>query len=158
HETTHALVDGLRERYTDPSSPEQAAFHEGFSDVVSLLSIFALPAVVETVIDMGATHRKNAPELINASSLTKEKLRESALFGLADEMGAELSQIRGNPLRQSAKMPPSTTYIDLPEFMEPHKRGEILVAAMMNAFIEVWVNRLKGLGQQSRGGLDRKRV
>jgi len=158
HEATHALVDGLRQRYTDPSSPEQAAFHEGFSDVVALLSIFALPAIVETIIDMGATNKKNAPEMINASSLTKEKLRGSALFGLADEMGQELSGIRGNPLRRSAELPPSKTYIDSPEFMEPHKRGEIFVAAMMNAFIEVWVNRLKGLGQQSRGGLDRKRV
>ena len=34
---------------------------------------------------------------------------------------------------------------DQEEFFEPHRRGEILVAAMMNAFIEVWAGRLKAL-------------
>jgi len=160
HETTHALVDGLRGRYTDPSSPDQAAFHEGISDVVALLSVYSLPAVVEVLIDSprGLGAKGGANRFISPKSITPDYLRRSALFGLADEMGQELSGVRGNALRRSAEMVPSVKYINSIEYLEPHRRGEILVAAMMNAFLEVWCDRLQALGKVSRHGLDRRRV
>lgn len=158
HETTHALLDGLRERYTDPSSPEQAGFHEGFADIVALLSIFSLPKVVASIIDKNknlksrksssASPTTDDPESIDIESLTRESLRESLLLGLAEEFGEQISGTRGAALRRSVGLSPSPDYIQSPEFEEPHMRGELLVAAVMNAFIEVWVRRLEGLGNR----------
>jgi hypothetical protein len=157
HETTHALLDGLRARYDDPSSPDQAAFHEGFSDVIALLSVFSLPRVAEVVIDMTAPGRKH--DQIDLESVSLERLRDSGLLGLAEQMGEELGLVRGNALRRSVKLAPSPDYYrHQEEYFEPHQRGEILVAAMMNAFLEVWSQRLKSLGERQGGGLDRARV
>lgn len=160
HETTHALVDGLRTRFTDPSSPDQAAFHEGFSDVVALLSVFALPAVVDAVFEMrsGDTRALGDRRLIKAEALTIPALRKSVLLGLAEEMGEELSTVRGQPLRNSSQMLPSKNYLSDPEFEEPHRRGEILVAAVMHAFLNVLHARLQGLDGGRSGWLDRDRV
>jgi hypothetical protein len=156
HETTHALLDGLRERYTDPSSPEQAAFHEGFADIVALLSVFALPQIAETIIDFNAPRTNRSR--IASNSLTVEALRQSMLLGLAKEMGAELPAIRGNVLRRSVELEPSRSYINQPEFEEPHRRGEIVVAAVMNAFLSVWEKRVISLGEVAHGYRDRGRV
>jgi hypothetical protein len=46
HEACHALLDGLRNCYTFPSYPDQAGFHEGYADIVALLSIFGLRDIV----------------------------------------------------------------------------------------------------------------
>lgn len=173
HETTHALLDGLRERYIDPSSPDQAAFHEGFADVVALLSVFATPEVVQLLLDWTERapsarafgKRRTPPGLIRRQHVTLEALRRSTLLGLAEEMGKEMAQVRGRgALRQSVTLEPSPAYLDAEEFQEPHRRGEILVAAMLNAFLTVWCNRLTALGTvkvaKARKGeyLDRQRV
>jgi len=166
HETTHALLDGLRRRYTDPSSPEQAGFHEGFADIVALLSIFSLPQVVNLIIDKhfiekrkeGAKVVEDDPQLIDVESLRFEELRESLLTGLAEEIGNELdddemSGVRKGALRRSVKLTPAEysmeKLIDPDQFDEPHLRGEVLVAAVMNAFLLVWVKRIRTLGSKT---------
>jgi hypothetical protein len=153
HETTHALIDGLRERYREPSSPDQAAFHEGFADVVALLSVFSLPSVVERTIDRG---RGDAP--LKTKDLTREALRESVIFGLAEQVGDELNLARG-PLRHSLRdiVPSPEHYLNDEEFTEAHRRGELLVAAMLTAFIEMWSRRLAAL-MRDRQRVDRSRA
>ncbi|MGB7925368.1 MAG: hypothetical protein WCF57_19165 [Pyrinomonadaceae bacterium] len=154
HETTHALVDGLREHFTDPSSPEQAAFHEGFADVVALLSVFSLPNVVDALLDITSPGSRR----IASGKLRPSELKRSVLFGLAEQMGAEMSNVRGSALRRSVELKPSPKHIEQPEFLAPHRRGELLVAAMLNAFLDVWWDRLTSLGAKTQEFLDRRRV
>lgn len=158
HETTHALLDGLRARFIDPSSPDQAAFHEGFADVVALLSVFALPGVVEEMLARraGKDVRDN---LIPVSYASPEKLKTSALLGLAEQMGKEMRDARGaEALRQSVLLEVSDRHTSEPEFQAPHRRGELLVAAVMNAFVRVWADRMRSLSDVSNGYLDLQRV
>ncbi len=51
HETTHALIDSLRSQLMRPSSADQAAFHEGFSDIVALLKILQSEELVRFALD-----------------------------------------------------------------------------------------------------------
>src|SRR5215208_2796605 len=154
HETTHALLDGLRERFIDPSSPDQAAFHEGFADIVALLSVFSLPGVVEEMLARKTSGKGDPDNLIREDAVDPENLKTSALLGLAEQMGDELKAVRGEALRHSVTLTVSREHIKKPEFLVPHRRGEILVAAIMNAFVRAWSDRLDSLRAVSDGYLD----
>jgi hypothetical protein len=154
HEATHALIDGMRTRYTERSSADQAAFHEGLADVVALLSIFALPTIAEVIIDNSFDPDEN---LLRVEAITPQALRAS-IGGLADEVGAGISGVRGEPLRRSMELAPGPDYLGQAEYQEPHRRGEVLVAAMMNAFLLMWSERLSRLGEKRKGMLDRAKV
>jgi hypothetical protein len=154
HETTHALLDGLRERYTDASSAQQAGFHEGFADIVALLSILSAQSIVEKVVDLGLP--RAADGTLRRASVTVDALKMSGLFGLAQEMGSELAGIHGNALRRSVCLPPAKDYLTSGDCDEAHRCGEVLVAAVLNAYLRIWVKRLQALGDESK--LDRKRA
>lgn len=146
HETTHALVDALREKYMMPSSPDQAAFHEGYSDVIALLSVFSQRELVEELLclnDKDARKRRTiAPAMVST-----EALKKSVLFGLAEEMGEEMDNARGGALRRSVEIVPVPDMLDQPEFEEPHRRGEVFSGAVLTAFVGVWAGRIVGVGQ-----------
>jgi hypothetical protein len=152
HETSHALLDGLRAFFLRPSHADQAAFHEAFADVVALLSVLKSTELVELGL-AGLSGRSN---LIKSQDLTYESLRKySILFKMAKQFGQEVSFVRGDALRHSVTLEPSSTWLGLQEFQEPHRRGEILVAAISQAFLRVWCNRLEPRGADRGIALNR---
>lgn len=153
HETTHAIIDGLRKGFMNLSGPDQAAFHEGFSDVIALLSIFSIKEIVEFALvkikskgNGAAVKRKNNRLLIHKKLLTTKVLMDTALLGLAEEFGKAIGMLRINALRRSVKIKPFPDIISDPEYAEPHMRGEILVAAITRSLLKLWQDRIMELG------------
>jgi hypothetical protein len=152
HETTHALVDGLRNQYLRPSSPDQAAFHEAFADIVALLSVVSLREVVSAGLDLTTSMDRG---LVKASKLTEDSLKKGVLFGLAHQVGEAMYGMHGVPLRRSITLNPDTALKDNEEYIESHRRGEILVAAVMGAFLKVWKQRIDLYGKLQGGMVSR---
>jgi hypothetical protein len=154
HETTHALLDGLRSSFLDPSNVDVPAFHEGFSDLVALFLHFTYADVVEQAIrESGGT--------ITRGSLLTDIARE---FGYAGPRPGRTAALRSGvdmegfaafdsdvlptnekgPIRYNAKL-------------EPHALGSVLVSAVFEAFTTVVrrkserLLRIAGLEPQSLG-------
>ena len=152
HETTHALLDGLRPNYTSPSSADQAAFHEGFADIVALLSVLSLREVVGAALDLNTSTEKT---VIRASALTIPKLKGGVLLGLAQQVGEAMNGGQGIALRRSIEIVPSPALAQSEEYEEPHRRGELLVAAVLGAFLKIWKTRIDLFGQLQKGMVSR---
>lgn len=155
HETCHAVLDGLRKRFLEPGLPDQPAFHEGFADIVALLSVFSLKKVVAQCLGRTEDGR------IERADVSTKALRASVLTGVGEQLGAVLTQGRG-ALRRSALEPPGPGWQTDPEFLEPHRRGEVLVAIVLDVLIDIWVRRLEPLlvgdGGRPNRTIDRARA
>lgn len=151
HETTHALLDGLRPFYLLPSSTDQAGFHEGFSDIIALLSVFNSQEIIDRLL-LGLTGRGGR---IPLAKLTATALGGAPFAKLAKEMGAVLHGVPTAALRESLDIKPDKRLYESDRFQEEHDRGELLVAIALRAFFSVWERRLKPLKEGSPDGVAR---
>ncbi len=177
HEVTHAILDGLRPRYVEPGLPDQLAFHEALADLVALLSVFELDGVAQQLLDGAGQGRIVFPSDRDAARIKdpdarararmtgrEEQLKRSALTGLAEELGRARALRDGQPdagpgtmpLRRSITLPPGTAWQTDPAYAEPHRRAEVLVAAVMQTLAGMWSSRIEPL--DPTGGLDAARV
>lgn len=155
HETTHALVDGLRPNYTNPSSPDQAAFHEGFADIVALLSVLSLREVVNAGLDLEIPPHE---ELIGLEKLREDSLKDGVLLGLAQQVGEATYGTHGVALRRSISIAKDQKLARSRQFQESHRRGELLAAAVLGAFLKIWRKRIVQFGELSEGKVNRQGV
>lgn len=161
HETTHAILDGLRPGLEEPGLPDQPAFHEAFADVVALLSLITLAESVDRILALPDPEGLPAGDgaagppsgRIAASLLSPAALRRSILTGIGEQFGRAVGS--GASLRQSAARRPERDWaLRRPE---PHDRGDVLVYVMLDVLIRMWTRRLAPLVDQ-RGTVDRARA
>jgi hypothetical protein len=143
HETTHALIDGLRDQLMRPSSDDQAAFHEGFADIIAILKTLQNLELVQFAINEHLTINKRAGT-VSVDEARAAIQNQDILFGLAKQMGKAVRGMGRGALRHSTEIKPSKDLYTGESFRDPHDRGELLVAAVMHGFQLVWDKRLSG--------------
>jgi len=144
HETTHAILDGLRSHFLEQTNPDVAAFHEAFADLAALFRHFSHREVLLDVIQRTGG-RLYVPALTGApladraaaSWLTAGEREDNPLIELAGQFGEAVGMRHG--LRQAIGKP--KTLKQLGQVDECHERGSILVAAVFDAFFTVYIQR-----------------
>lgn len=118
HETTHAILDGLHPRFSEPTSVDSLAFHEAFADIAALFSHFQLYEAVHDFIERDGG-----------------RLDQSGLLsGLAAQFAKGTSERAA--LRDFIDTTPDPDALS--GTIEPHERGAILVAAVFDAFLSIY--------------------
>jgi len=143
HETTHAILDGIQRRFMENTHPDALAFHEAFADIVALFQHFSFPEVLRQQI--GKTRGD-----LGVQNLLGQLAQE---FGVAiGNYGALRDAIGGiNPDTHQWEplVPDPRDYLTI---VEPHARGSILVAAVFDAFTQIYKTRTADLMRIASGG------
>jgi hypothetical protein len=132
HEVTHAIVHRVRRLYSQATNSDVFALHEAFADLVALFQHFVHRDVV-----------------LDAVAATSGDLRDnSGLLELAREFGE--SSGRGGALRSAVGTP--RTPDRFRAATEPHERGACLVAAVFDAYLDLYQASIADLLRIATGG------
>jgi len=116
HETSHALLDGLRAQFSVPTGPDVLAFHEAFADLVAVFLHFEYPDVVKPAI------RRCRGDLRQPSALAEVASQFGQTTGAGGALRLALDDLgHDTPARYDPTL-------------ESHALGAVLVAAIYEAF------------------------
>jgi Subtilase family len=170
HETTHALLDGLHRRFREATNPDVFAFHEAFADIVALFQHFTLPEALRHQI---AETRGDLEKQNLLGQLAVQFGEATGRYGaLRDYIGKVVKvkagrddESAGNGESDDAKpndpakprekeiwvrQEPKRT--DYDSATEAHDRGAVLVAAVFDAFLQIYRRRTLDLLRLATAG------
>src|SRR5215203_1348315 len=179
HETTHAILDGMHAHFVEATNPDVYAFHEAFADIVALFQRFTYPELLRDQIAR-ARGRLDAGTLMTRLALQfgqatgrHQALRDALGHVVRQERAKEEHEWRDRrEEREDGETP--VTIADaarnfdeearymwrrfqadpslLAEVEEPHERGSFLVAAVFDAYLRIYEDRVADLKRIATGG------
>jgi len=165
HEVTHAVIDGIRAYFTEPTNPDVLAFHEAFADLTALFLHFShKEALLDTIRKTGGRLypyelRPNAAPVGSAAApgnggdevplITGEMRARNPLIELAQQFGEASGMGRG--LRSALGVRPDPAALAT-RVNDPHFRGSILVAAVFDAYFSTYLRASADLFRIYRAG------
>lgn len=143
HETAHALLDGLHQRFLEPTNPDLWALHEAFADIVALFQHFTYPEVLRHQI------AQSRGDLESQSLLGELAFQFGQAIGRYGALRGALGEIDPATGKWIPKKPNPEEILTT---TEPHARGAILVAAVFEAFLSIYQRRVADLWRLATGG------
>jgi hypothetical protein len=147
HETSHALLDGLHQRFRDPTNADVLAFHEAFADIVALFQHFSLPDSLRA--EIGRSGGNLAKENLLAKLAVQFGHATGHYGALRDAIGRIDRDPDTNEQRWMPAKPARDQYL---RSTEPHERGSVLVAAVFDAFLKIYERRAQASILLATGG------
>jgi hypothetical protein len=169
HEVTHALLDGLRARFSLPTSQEVPAFHEGFADLVAVFQHFSYEQVVRAAIRQSRGNLTRADLLTDIARQLGQSGRDykSALrsaIAYSEDSGEKTNDESKKTDDASNKADDESKKFGgrvkkqpllFDDKMEIHDLGSVLVVAVFEAFINVFRRKTERLLRLATGGSGR---
>jgi hypothetical protein len=136
HEVTHAILDSLYRHYNFATNPDVLAFHEAFADIAALFQHFTFPEVLKHQI------AKTRGELDSQNLLGQLAQEFGSAIGGYGSLRDAIGRVNPDTKQWEAQQPNPNDYLNT---LEPHARGSILVAAVFDAFLNIYKRRVADL-------------
>ncbi len=181
HETTHAILDGMHVHFTEPTNPDVFAFHEAFADIVALFQRFTYPELLRDQIakargklDSGTLMTQLALQFGQATGRPhalrdalghviqqarqrsdtewRDRIADRDLAGDGRPTIADAARDLGDTETRSIwkRFQADPSLVEQVE--EPHERGSFLVAAVFDAYLRIYEERVADLRRIATGG------